>query len=80
MLLREVPADHAATDRTNDRVVPRVMPGDSAHDRTLEAACGVCSDLSAQNVLNKPVALWLETVFSAQRLLWRILVEQLVVL
>ncbi len=42
VLLREVPADHAATDRTNDGVVSRVMSSDSAHDRAFEAAGGVC--------------------------------------
>jgi hypothetical protein len=42
VLLRNVPADHAATDCTNDSVVPGVMPGDSAYHRALKAACGVC--------------------------------------
>ncbi|MGF6303056.1 hypothetical protein OKW43_005688 [Paraburkholderia sp. WC7.3g] len=42
VLLRKVLADHAATDCTNDSVVPGVMPGDSAYHRALEAACGVC--------------------------------------
>ena len=42
VLLRKVPADHATTDRTNDSVVPRVMPSDPAYHRALEAACGVC--------------------------------------
>ena len=42
VLLRKVPADHAATDRTNHSVVPRVMPGDPTYRRALEAACGVC--------------------------------------
>ncbi len=37
VLLRKVPADHAATDR----VVPRVMPSDPAYHSALEAACGV---------------------------------------
>ncbi|BCF95983.1 hypothetical protein PPGU19_005520 [Paraburkholderia sp. PGU19] len=41
VLLREVPADHAATDRTNDSVVPRVVPSDPAYHRAFEAACGV---------------------------------------
>jgi hypothetical protein len=42
VLLRKVPADHAATDRTNDSVVPRIVPSDPAYDRALEAAYGVC--------------------------------------
>ena len=42
VLLRKVPADHATTDRTNDSVVPRIVPCDPAYHRTLEAACGVC--------------------------------------
>jgi hypothetical protein len=42
VLLRKVPADHAATDRTNDSVVPRIVPSVPAYDRALEAACGVC--------------------------------------
>ena len=42
VLLRKVPADHAATDRTNHSVVPRVMPSDPAYRCALEAACGVC--------------------------------------
>lgn len=28
VLLRKVPADHTATDRANDSVMPRVMPSD----------------------------------------------------
>lgn len=43
VLLRKVPADHAATDRTNDSVVPRIVPSDPAYHRALEAACGMCS-------------------------------------
>jgi hypothetical protein len=35
VLLRKVPADHAATDRTNDSVMPRVMPSDPAYYRAL---------------------------------------------
>jgi hypothetical protein len=42
VLFRKVPADHAATDRANYSVVPRVMPSDPAYHRALEAACGVC--------------------------------------
>ncbi|MGF6841490.1 hypothetical protein QF001_005385 [Paraburkholderia youngii] len=42
VLLRKMSADHAATDRTNDGVVPSVMPSDPANHCTLEAACGVC--------------------------------------
>jgi len=42
VLLRKVPADHAAANRTSHSVVPRVMPGDSTDRRALEAACGVC--------------------------------------
>jgi hypothetical protein len=42
VLLRKVPADHAATDRANDGVVPRIVPSDPAYHGTLEAACGVC--------------------------------------
>ncbi|BFG77794.1 hypothetical protein PTKU46_58270 [Paraburkholderia terrae] len=41
-LLRKVSADHAATDRTNDSVVPRVVPSDPAYHRAFEAAWGVC--------------------------------------
>jgi len=47
-LLRKVPADYAPTDRTNDSVVPRVMSGDSAYHRSLEAACGICSAYSGE--------------------------------
>jgi hypothetical protein len=64
LLLRKVPSDHASANRPDYRVVPSIVTGHSAHDRILGAACGVRSDLSAQNVVNKPVALWLETVFS----------------
>jgi hypothetical protein len=42
VLLCKVPADHAATDRANYSVVPRVMPSDPAYHGALEAACGVC--------------------------------------
>ena len=42
VLLRKVPADHATPDRTNDSVVPRVMPSYPAYHRALEAARGVC--------------------------------------
>jgi hypothetical protein len=42
VLLRKVPADNAATDRTNDGMVPGVMPSEPAYHRALEAACGVC--------------------------------------
>ena len=42
VLLRKVPADHAATYRTNDSVVPRVMPSDPAYHRAFEAARGIC--------------------------------------
>jgi hypothetical protein len=42
VLLRKMPADHAATDRANYRVVPRIVTGHSADDRALETACGVC--------------------------------------
>lgn len=40
-LFGEVSAHHAAADRADDSMVPRVMPGDAAHYRTLEAARGV---------------------------------------
>lgn len=39
---RAASADHAATDRANYRVVPRIVTGHSADDRALETACGVC--------------------------------------
>ncbi len=39
VLLRKVPADHAAIDRNSDSVVPRVMPSDPIYHRALEAAC-----------------------------------------
>ena len=42
VLFRKVCADHAATDRSNDSVVPRVMHSEPAYHRALEAACGVC--------------------------------------
>jgi hypothetical protein len=42
VLLRDVPANHAAADGTNHSVVPRVMPGDPTYHRAFEAACGVC--------------------------------------
>ena len=40
-LFGEVSAHHAAADRADNSMVPRVMPGDAAHYRTLDAACGV---------------------------------------
>lgn len=41
VLFGKVPTDHAAADRANYGVVPRVMPSDPAYHRALEAACGV---------------------------------------
>lgn len=40
VLLRKVPADHATTDRTNDSVVPRVMP--SAPLRAVHVLQNLC--------------------------------------
>jgi hypothetical protein len=42
VLLRQVSADHAATDRTNDRMVSSIVTGHTANDRAFEAASSVC--------------------------------------
>ena len=41
VLLRKVSAGHAATDRTNDGMVPRIMTSDAADHRALYTARGV---------------------------------------
>jgi hypothetical protein len=48
VLLRHVSSHHAATDRSDDGVVSRVMPGDPAYDRAFEAAGGVCRSYCCQ--------------------------------
>jgi hypothetical protein len=42
VLLRKVPANHAATDCTDNSMVSRIMPSDPTYYRSLEAARGVC--------------------------------------
>jgi hypothetical protein len=42
VLLRKVPANHAATDCTDNSMVSRVMPSDPAYNCALEAARGIC--------------------------------------
>lgn len=83
MLLREVPADHAATERPDYRVVPSIVTGHSAHDRIPGAACGVRSDFAVTyarktSLTSRSLCGWKQSF--PQRLFWRILVEQLVVL
>ncbi|WP_408482992.1 hypothetical protein, partial [Paraburkholderia graminis] len=41
VLLREVPTDHAAPDRTDHSMVASVVSGDPADDSTFQASCSV---------------------------------------